>query len=182
LQEPRLTPTSYIVLGLIELSGEATPYELKQAVRLTLGNFWSLQHAQLYSEPERLAAAGYLRERREEGGRRRKRYSLTPKGRKVLEEWREAPAEQLYEFRDPGLLKLFFGADPAELARSQVELHRRKLAEYEAMRRFDTGEEPRGPWLALESGIGHQREYVRFWEELAKRGRRRGRQRRSSPA
>ena len=26
--EPRLTPTSYIVLGLIDLGGEATPYEL----------------------------------------------------------------------------------------------------------------------------------------------------------
>ena len=80
LQEPRLTPTSFIVLGLIELSGEATPYDLKQAVGRSLGNFWSLQHAQLYSEPERLAEAGYLKERREEGGRRRRHYSLTAEG------------------------------------------------------------------------------------------------------
>ena len=174
----RLTPTSFIVLGLLELSGEATPYALKQAVRRTVGNFWSLQHAQLYSEPARLAEAGYLSERQEQGGRRRKRYSLTPKGRRALEEWREAPAEQLYEFRDPGLLKLFFGADPAELAETQLELHRRQLAEYEALQSFDNGEKPRGPWLALESGIGHQREYIRFWEEL-RRGRRRGRRPRS---
>jgi PadR family transcriptional regulator, regulatory protein AphA len=169
LQELRLTPTSYIVLGLLELSGEATPYELKQAVRWSLGNFWALQHAQLYSEPTRLTEAGYLRERREEGGRRRKRYSLTAKGRRALEEWRNTPAEQPYEFRDPGLLKLFFGADPAELAESQVDLHRRRLAEYEALQKFDTGEGPRGPWLTLESGIGHQREYIRFWEKLRTR-------------
>jgi PadR family transcriptional regulator, regulatory protein AphA len=167
LQEPRLTPTSFIVLGLIELSGEATPYALKQAVRETVGNFWTLQHAQLYSEPTRLAEAGYLNERQEERGRRRKRYSLTAKGRRALEEWRRTPPEQLYDFRDPGLLKLFFGADPAELAESQLELHRRRLAAYEGMKSLDIGEEPRGPWLALESGIGHQREYVRFWERLA---------------
>jgi DNA-binding PadR family transcriptional regulator len=167
LQEPRLTPTSYIVLGLVELSGEATPYELKQAVRWTLGNFWSLQHAQLYSEPERLAKGGYLRERREEGGRRRRRYSLTPKGRRALEEWRQTPTERLSELRDLGLLKLFFGADPRDLAEVQLDAHRRKLAEYEALRRFDSGEEPRGPWLTLESGIGHEREWIRFWSELA---------------
>ncbi len=184
LQEQlRLTPTSYIVLGLIELSGEATPYELKQAVAWTLGNFWSLQHAQLYSEPQRLTSAGYLKESRERGGRRRRRYSLTAKGSRALEGWRRTPTDQLSELRDLGLLKLFFGADPAELAEVQLEAHRRKLAEYEALRGFDQGEEPRGPWLTLESGIGHQREWIRFWERLrATRSPRRARRRRSSPA
>jgi DNA-binding PadR family transcriptional regulator len=172
LQEPRLTPTSYIVLGLLELSGEATPYELKQAVGLTLGNFWSLQHAQLYSEPERLAKAGYLKERREEGGRRRKRYSLTKKGQVALDEWRETPTDQLSELRDLGLLKLFFGADPKQLAEVQADAHRRKLAEYEALKRFDFGQEPRGPWLTLESGIEHEREWLRFWEKLRAKRRR----------
>jgi DNA-binding PadR family transcriptional regulator len=170
LQEPKLTPTSFIVLGLLELSGEATPYDLKQAVRLTLGNFWSVQHAQLYSEPERLADAGYLSERREEGGRRRRRYSLTAKGKRALEAWRAEPTAQLSELRDLALLKLFFGADPAALAEAQLEAHRRKLAEYEELREADPGEGLRGAWLTLDSGIGHEREWVRFWEEvLAKR-------------
>jgi PadR family transcriptional regulator AphA len=169
LQEPRLTPTSFIVLGLLDMSGEATPYELKQAVALTLGNFWSVQHAQLYSEPERLADAGYLRERREEGGRRRRRYSLTAKGTKALEEWRQTPTDQLSELRDLGLLKLFFGAEPAPLAEVQLEIHRRQLEQYEAMREADPGTGARGPWLALESGIGHEREWVRFWEGLSRR-------------
>ena len=182
MQEPRLTPTSYIVLGLLELSGEATPYELKQAVAASLGNFWSLQHAQLYTEPERLAAAGYLRERREEGGRRRRRYSLTAKGREALDEWRQTPTAQLSELRDLALLKLFFGTDPAELAEAQLEAHRSKLAEYEALRALDDGRGPRGPWLTLESGIGHAREWIRFWEGLAKQAPRRGRPPRSSRA
>ena len=167
MQGLNLTPTSLIVLGLIELAGESTPYDLKQAVAMTLGNFWSLQHAQLYSEPERLAGAGYLKERREEGGRRRRHYSITAKGGKALEEWRSAPTERLYELRDLSLLKLFFGADPKDLAQSQLEAHRRKLAEYEDLQKLDTGSGPRGPWLALEAGIGHERESIRFWEGLA---------------
>jgi DNA-binding PadR family transcriptional regulator len=173
LQEPRLTPTSFIVLGLLELAGEATPYELKQTVSTTLGNFWPIQHAQLYSEPERLAAAGYLMERREEGGRRRRHYTVTKKGRDALAEWLETPAEKILEYRDFGLLKLFFGADPAAVAEGQIDLHREKLAEYEAFRTLDRGSEPRGPWLALEAGIRHEKTSVEFWEEQL--GKRRGR-------
>ena len=60
--EIELTPTSYIVLGLLSLSGEATPYDLKQMVTATVGHFWSLPHSQLYAEPTRLARAGYVTE------------------------------------------------------------------------------------------------------------------------
>jgi PadR family transcriptional regulator, regulatory protein AphA len=162
------------VLGLIELSGEATPYELKTAVNLSLGNFWSLQHAQLYSEPERLAQAGYLKERREETGRRRRHYSLTKKGRDALAAWREETPERVLELRDLGLLKVFFGADPAQVAESQLEMHRRKLAEYEGLKRLDVGGPPRGPWLTLDAGIRHTKTSIEFWEQQRGKRRRRG--------
>ena len=164
MSDVNLTPTSYIVLGLLETAGGGTPYDLKRMVAVSIGNFWSLQHAQLYTEPERLAAAGLLTEKREDGGRRRKTYSLTARGRAALEEWRETPTDELSELRDPALLKLFLGADPARLAPPPLEAHRRKLAEYEATRRADPGDGPRGPWLALEAGIAHQRVWVEFWE------------------
>jgi PadR family transcriptional regulator, regulatory protein AphA len=163
----RLTPTSYIVLGLVELAGEATPYELKGLVQTSIGNFWSLQHAQLYSEPERLARAGYLSERREEAGRRRRHYRLTVKGRRALEAWRMKPTTGLSELRDPGLLKLFLGADRVGLAGAQLKAHQAKLDEYLEQKRQDPGTEPRGPWLSLEAGIGHAREWVRFWKRVA---------------
>ncbi|MET0761683.1 MAG: PadR family transcriptional regulator, partial [Thermoleophilaceae bacterium] len=124
MQEPRLTPTSYIVLGLLSWAGEATPYRLKQLVAGSIGFFWTLQHAQLYTEPERLARGGYVTERREEGGRRRKLYKLTDKGREALAEWRAEPTARLSEVRDLGLLKLFFGADAGELAEVQLDAHR----------------------------------------------------------
>ncbi len=163
-----LTPTSYIVLGLLEAAGEATPYELKQIVGASVGNFWSVPHSQLYAEPERLARAGLLSERREANGRRRRLFSLTDEGRDALSAWRsEAPDEPLPELRDPGLLRLFFGADPAALAAVRADAHRAKLGEYERRLAHDPGGGVRGPWLALEAGVRHEREWVRFWEELA---------------
>jgi PadR family transcriptional regulator AphA len=167
VQEIRLTPTSYIVLGLLELAGESTPYGLKQLVAGSVGHFWTLQHAQLYSEPERLAKAGHVTERRERGGRRRRLYSLTDSGRAALDAWRDDPVSERAELREPALLKLFFGADPRRLAAAQLPAHRAKLAEYEAIRDGMPGEVPDGPRQALEMGIRHEREFVRFWEELA---------------
>lgn len=165
--ELRLTPTSYVVLGLLELlGGEATPYELKGAAASTVGDLWSLHHAQVYGEPERLASAGLVQERREQTGRRRRRYSLTPSGRAALEAWRSQPTDALTELRDLGLLQLFFGADPREVAKAQLGAHERKLAEYEEVHREGADDKPTGPALALMAGIGHEREWVRFWRGL----------------
>jgi DNA-binding PadR family transcriptional regulator len=170
LQTPiRLTPASYIVLGMLAQAGKATPYELKRTVARGLGNFWSLQHAQLYSEPERLARAGYLTVEREGSGRRRKRYAVTARGRAALEEWLAAPTHELTELRDLGLLKLYLGGDPAALADAQLEAHERRLRDYRRTRATDTGHGPRGPWLTLDAGIGHEREWVRYWRRVRDR-------------
>jgi PadR family transcriptional regulator, regulatory protein AphA len=166
MQEPRLTPVSFIVLGFVAWAGEATPYRLKQLVAASVGNFWTLHHAQLYTEPERLARAGYLTERRERGGRRRKLYAITDKGRRALDEWRAEPTDAIPELRAPALLKLFFGADPGELAPLQLEAHRRKLAEYEEIRATMPDSVPRGPRLALEAGIASERQQIEWWEAV----------------
>ncbi|HEX8206516.1 MAG TPA: PadR family transcriptional regulator [Solirubrobacteraceae bacterium] len=163
---PRLTAVSYMVLGLIENAGEATPYQLKAFAAQSVGNFWTIQHAQLYTECERLAKAGLLAEEREKAGRRRKTYRLTSAGRKALEAWRSTPTTDIGELRSPGLLQLFFGADPAPLARAQIEAHREKLAEYEALHGAAKDWLPDGQRLALESGIAHERLWLKFWRSL----------------
>jgi DNA-binding PadR family transcriptional regulator len=165
----RLTPTSYIVLGLIERCGEATPYELKRLVAGGVGNFWSLQHAQLYTETERLTRVGYLEETRERGGRRRKRYKLTAAGRQALRAWVSEPTSQLPELRDVALLKLFFDADAEPLAEAQLAAHREKLREYEQLAREGGENPPTGPFATLQAGIAHEREWVRYWERLRQR-------------
>ena len=162
-----LTPTSYIVLGLVNAAGEATPYSLKQMAAATIGNFFSIPHSQLYAEPDRLADAGYLRVRREEGGRRRKHYTLTTRGGKALATWLEAPTEEMYELRDPGLLKLAMGSDPKMLAEVQLPAHEERLRHFQEIQRIlEASGAPFEQRLVVESGIGHEREYVRFWKRV----------------
>jgi PadR family transcriptional regulator AphA len=164
----QLTQTSYVVLGLVERAGEATPYDLKQIVAATVGGFFSIPHSQLYAEPERLAKAGYLRERRERTGRRRKHYTVTEKGRRALAEWLQTPTEELYELRDPGLLKLAFGGDPKALAAAQLAAHEVRLEELrDIARTLEMAGAPEEQRLVAEAGIGHSREYVRFWRKVS---------------
>lgn len=163
MSTPRLSPTSYVVLGLVERCQPATPYEIKQVAAISTANFWSVPHTQLYSECARLAEAGLLDEEREDGGRRRRTYALTRAGSAALDEWRREPATELLEVRDVGLLKLFLGADPADLAAGQLALHEAKLAEYEQSANLEM---PEGMRLALEAGIGIEREYISFWKRL----------------
>ena len=169
MAKTRLTPTSYVVLALIEQMQPASPYDLKRAVAMGVGHFWSLPHTQLYSECTRLAEAGLLTERREESGRRRRIYRLTTGGAQELDLWRAEPTSELYELRDAGLLRLCFGADARKLAPRQLETHEAKLREYEAQleecRRIDA---PEGIIHAIEAGVGHEREYVRFWKRLGR--------------
>jgi PadR family transcriptional regulator AphA len=165
-----LTATSYIVLGLVDQLGEASPYDLKRQIAASVGNFWSVPHSQVYREADRLDGGGLLSCRRElsPGGRPRKAYRLTARGRAELARWRDEVPEELPELRDPGLLKLFFGADPRRLAEARRDAHRRKLEEYTERRGLDPGDEPRGVWLSLDSGIGHEREWVEFWSKVAR--------------
>src|SRR5205807_5937786 len=107
-------------------------------------------------------------EEREDGGRRRKRYSLTDEGRRALETWRASPTSEMTELRDLGLLKLFLDAPPAPLARAQLEVHRGRLETYEQRRRSGGSGLPLGMRLALEAGIGHEREWTRFWGRVVK--------------
>ncbi len=166
--ETQLTHTSHIVLGLLSMLGEATPYDLKQAASASIGHFWSLPHSQLYAEPARLARAGYVTEHQEPGGRRRKRYALTDRGREALAAWLAILTPEPYELRDLAVLKLFFGADAHDLAEVQIETHRQKLTEYDAVHEQAGEHVPSGARLALELGIRHERETIRFWSEHAR--------------
>jgi PadR family transcriptional regulator AphA len=163
----RLTETSYIVLGLLEQFQPATPYDLKQVAQVSTINFWSVPHTQLYSECARLTEEGLLSEEREQTGRRRRIYRISDAGMKALDAWLSEPTDALEEVRDAGTLKLFFGADPVTLAATQLQGHRRQLSAYQQLYE-SSAEMPAGMRLALEAGIGHEREYIRFWSRLAK--------------
>ncbi len=167
MSNPRLSETSYIVLGLIDQLEPATPYDLKRLAQLSTIEFWAVPHTQLYTECARLAKEGLLSEQREENGRRRRIYRLTKGGRQALKDWLAEPTDELAEVRDPGTLKLFFGGDPAELAAAQLAAHRRRLEAYKQLS-ADVPDMPNGMRLALEAGTGHEREFIRFWTRIAR--------------
>jgi DNA-binding PadR family transcriptional regulator len=171
LSTPALTATSYIVLGLLDLGGPCTPYELKARMAGSIGNFWTLPHSQLYAEPDRLLARGLVTMTREETGRRRKVYAINDAGREALAAYVADPPVGMGELRSPALLALFLGADPQELARRNLPVHEAKLAEYEELAaRADAAALPpggsRGPRQALEAGIRHERAMIAFWRDL----------------
>jgi DNA-binding PadR family transcriptional regulator len=182
---PKLTPTSYLVLGLLAREGPSTPYELERHVRATLGHFWSFPHTLLYSEPPRLAGFGLVVEERETEGRRRRVFAVTSAGEDALRAWLDRPSDEPTELRDPGLLQLFFGdlasaSSRLRLAEQQLAIHRAKLAAYREDQRLEgrvqtsargqrTVERWRGETLPM--GIAYERGAVDFWEDVAYRAR-----------
>jgi DNA-binding PadR family transcriptional regulator len=173
-----LTSTSYLVLGLLAREGPSTPYELERHVKATLGNFWSFPRTLLYSEPPRLAALGMITEERESEGRRRRVFAITDDGLAAIRAWLDQPSAATTQFRDRGLLQLFFAdlAGPGarlRLAEQQLSIHRAKLAVYEedavlerlpdaAVRGQRTVERWRGETLRM--GVLYERAAVEFWQ------------------
>ena len=96
----KLTTTSYALLALLDQLGEATSYDIKQALEKSIENFWPVPHTTAYEEPARLAAGGYLLAQQEAGGRRRKLYSLTDAGRAALRGWAAEPSAAPPQLRD----------------------------------------------------------------------------------
>jgi len=154
-----------MVLGFLRAAGPSTPYDLKQMHAVSVGHFWSIPHSQLYAEPERLAKAGLVSEERELGGRRRRRFTITPEGERALDAWLADPDAPVPELRDVALIKVFFGADPAPIARRQLAMHEELLRTYErlnAQLSAATDSEP-GVLSTLDAGIRHEQALIAYW-------------------
>lgn len=162
----RLSPTSYIVLGMIDWLGPSSPYRLKKALAASIAGVHPVPHTTFYAEPARLAAAGYLDESQEDGGRRQKRYALTQQGRDALAEWLETPDAEPTELRAPAIVKVFFGADPARVAAAPLARHRELLSHFEELQARDPGDTA-GRAHALRTGIEYHRFWVQAWERIA---------------
>jgi DNA-binding PadR family transcriptional regulator len=164
----KLTTTSYALLALLDQFDEAsTSYDIKQALDKSIENFWPVPHTTAYEEPARHAEAGYLRVEQESGGRRRKSYSLTDEGRRVLREWAAEPVAAPPQLRDEFMLKVFAGADPRALVEQRLAWHREKLEELggylEAVREAE-GYEPSERTLI--AGLAYHRMMIEMIEEL----------------
>lgn len=163
----RLTTTSFALLALLDQLGEGTSYDIKQLIEKSISNFWQVPHTTAYEEPARLAAAGLLSTRQEEGGRRRRLYSLTEPGRRALREWAAEPRSDPPQLRDELMLKVFAGGDPAALVEGRVAWHRQKLEELQGYLEAVEGEPD---WersqRTLVAGVAYHRTMLELIESM----------------
>lgn len=104
----RLKPSSYLLLGMLN-RGIKTGYAIKRTVDLSTRFFWAASLAQVYPELAALEGDAYIVGTDEPHGQRpRKTYRLTEKGQAALREWLRSERVPDFEFRDEGLLRLFF--------------------------------------------------------------------------
>jgi DNA-binding PadR family transcriptional regulator len=168
----RLSTTSYVVLGLIGLRGPSTSYDLKRAIARSVGYFWHFPHAQLYSEPRRLAVGGLLEVTAEESGRRRQTFSLTDLGEQRLREWLSEPSTDPMQIRDVAELKLFLAElstpeDTLALAREQVAQHEARIATYDSiMERYSELDPVAARLVPVRLGLKIEHAAHEFWREL----------------
>lgn len=104
----KLRPASHLILGMVRL-GARSGYAIKKAADVSTRFFWPMSLAQVYPELGRLERAGLLsRTEDSDGGRERFAYELTPEGEEALLAWMRSPREGETQFRDEGILRLFF--------------------------------------------------------------------------
>jgi PadR family transcriptional regulator AphA len=90
-QLPKLTTTSYVILGHLALRDWST-YELAQQMTRSTRFFWPRAQSKIYEEPKKLAAHGLATATRGYTGRRpRTIYAITPAGRQALRRWLDEP-------------------------------------------------------------------------------------------
>jgi PadR family transcriptional regulator AphA len=118
-----LRPASHLILGMVQL-GARSGYAIKKAADVSTRFFWPMSMAQVYPELGRLERAGMVsRAEDSDGSRERFAYELTAAGEAALLAWMQSPREAETQFRDEGILRLFFADSlPRE---SQLALVRR---------------------------------------------------------
>jgi DNA-binding PadR family transcriptional regulator len=162
---PRLTTTTYCLLGLLHLS-PFSAYELtKHMQRSALSSLWPRTEAAIYRESHRLAEAGLADATTErEGNRDRTVYRITPAGRAALQTWLAEPGEGL-SFECEAAVKAFFGdATNVDALRAQLTA---LAAQFEA--RADRAEAVGSAWLAGELRFPDRIHYTAMSADLITR-------------
>jgi len=158
-----LSPTARVILGMLKL-GIRTGYDIKKTIDFSTQFFWSASYGQIYPELKRLREAGLVRARSQPRGKvKRTEYTLTKAGERALHDWLTDTNSSIYEMRDEGLLRLFFGdvvskEDVLANLRARREVFERVLRQFRELepdaREGFADESQLYPYLALSYGIG----------------------------
>ena len=115
----RTATTANAILGLLALRPSWSSWELATQLRRNMRFFWPRAESQIYGEVKTLVGRGWARSRQTFVGRRaRTSYTITPGGRRALNEWLATPPKPTALECEP-LLRLFL-ADFATREQLQV--------------------------------------------------------------
>ena len=108
--QPQLSPTAYVVLGLVSVRPRAG-HELAGYAERSIGNFFPLTRSHVYSELDRLCQFGLLEatEVRQERFPTKRVYEITGEGEGVLRQWLEESPVGPDRQRSLFLVRVFFG-------------------------------------------------------------------------
>jgi PadR family transcriptional regulator, regulatory protein AphA len=167
-----LSATARVILGLLRFEPR-TGYDIKRVTDYSTRFFWRASYGQIYPELRSLESAGLVRSREEPYGRRQRRvYELTADGERVLADWLRSE-DDLFELRDEGLLRLFFGElvggeELRALARRRREIFESHAALFRTIA-DDLGEIEGPSAEVLRYGIEYMDWNVAWWTELEHR-------------
>ncbi len=124
----------YAVLGLLNRQS-MTGYEITKELDSALSEFWSAKHSQIYPELKSLDHDGLVTFDTEISGNQleRKRYSITPVGKKAFLAWERSNLELKPTPKDEFRLQLFFSdclsaGEQRAMVENHLEQRRERLA------------------------------------------------------
>ncbi len=165
-----LSPTAKVILGMVRL-GRRTGYDIKQLVDVSTRFFWAASYGQIYPELKRLEQAGLVAgEDASTNGRQRRAFGLTDAGEAALGDWLRAPEVGVYEFRDEGMLKIFFW-DVLDVGERRRILQAMRARHEEIAGHLESiepvaSERGGGPYAALRTGLALHRSSIEWLDEL----------------
>lgn len=121
---PKLTPTSYALLGLLARKPQSA-YELNTQMQYSsIRVYWPRVESHVYSEPKKLLRHELVSEKKEKlNGRNRTVYTITPKGKKALRLWLSTDDEVELRTQAEFMLKLVL-ADSGSAADARQTLEK----------------------------------------------------------
>lgn len=106
---PKENHTKYAILGLLT-TGCHSGYAIKQMIDQSLNHFWKISYGQIYPMLKTLVdeELATVQTTAQSDRPDKKEYFITPKGISALQEWLNAPVQNIPVQKNELLLKLFF--------------------------------------------------------------------------
>jgi PadR family transcriptional regulator AphA len=155
----RPIPLSYVILAAIGEKGATTPELIDMLARGHM--FWTSSPSQIYAEPKRLLALGWITASKEPAKtRKRTLYRLTPAGRDAVREWLRQPAG-FPRLQHEASVRLFAGdmISDEEILASLQKL-RADVAEMSAVVAYNKARAPT---------LSHRTRYMLLQQDLGRR-------------